>query len=117
MLIESPLVSQHSQARQEMEDAILQVAPMGRTTVQRLKVNPDVNQGIAVGTRMQSAAPTSEQSDAVYLVIRIAASLKATGIVVDAFGVVLSAPGGIFDEAYTVVAINGKRFATGMERS
>ena len=58
---------------------------------------------------------TAIQQDAVEVVIRIAASLKSTGIVTDANGVILSSPGGLFDSDYTVIGINGKRYVAGME--
>jgi hypothetical protein len=105
-----------SQAKQDLEDAILEIVPTGRSAPpeKQQTAHLEVNPGLAVGMRVQSI-PALERHDAVTVVIRIASSLKATGIIVDATGVVASAPGGLFDDTYKVVGINGKQFVSGME--
>ena len=48
--------------------------------------------------------------ESVDLVIRIGCSLQELGIKVDESGTIKEAPTGLFDQDYTVVGINGKRF-------
>ena len=98
------------QAKQRINNAIDEAAPMGPASPLDTVGG---HLGIAAGTRVSTNSKSPVAS--IEIEIRIGASLKATGIIVTRDGVIVEAPGGLFDENYTVVRVDGKRFTQSME--
>ena len=108
------LLSLLTQVQQRVNDAIREITA-GMGSAEPLEA-PVGNLGIAAGTRiMPPSMSPGTGSKPLVLEIRIGASLKATGISVDDRGAITAAPGGLFDQDYTIVRMDGNRFTPNMQ--
>jgi hypothetical protein len=102
--------SEELSARVEEIDALIMAAVQRHTAAVREAAletfpNADTLKPVSGGTA---------QKQYVDLVIRIASSLQKTGIEVDSGAVIISSPGGLFDESYTIIGLDGMRFSQSM---
>ena len=55
------------------------------------------------------------QSEHVDIIIRVPGSFKKMGIAVDETGIIMKAPGALFDQDYRILTVDGKSFRPGLQ--